>query len=191
MEYVALDFETANNESGGACAIGLVRYDEDGRESGRYYSLIKPRVDYYDPWMSMVHHLKREDCNASPEFDVLWPTINDFIGGDLVVAHFAQFDMGVLRRALEVYGLSSDPITYVCTCNLARKIWPGLSSYKLSKMVEYLNLDEYRQHYALDDAVMCGRLFYKETSSHLMEREDLRDFLKGKGYQPKRLILPS
>lgn len=37
MEYVALDFETANRQSGGACAIGMVRFDMDGNPLDSFY----------------------------------------------------------------------------------------------------------------------------------------------------------
>lgn len=189
MEYVALDFETANNEAGCGCAIGLVRFDEEGKEQDSFYSLIHPRIPYFDPWMTSVHQLDSRDCLKAPQFPELWPVLQDFIKGDLVVAHFAQFDMGVLRRTLQVYGLQSDPIRYVCTCNLGRKIWPNLPCYKLSYLVQYLDLADYHQHYALDDALMCGRVMYRECGSHLLDKDDLQRFLTTKRYVPKVLDL--
>lgn len=188
MEYVALDFETANNEAGGACAIGLMRFDEEGRETDRFYSLLCPKVPYFDPWMSMVHKLPPSECLAAPTFDAAWPKIREFLGDDLVVAHFAQFDMGVLRKALGVYGLDVPPIRYVCTCNLGRKVWPHLPCYKLSYLTQYLDMDDYRQHNALDDAMMCGRLMYRECVPHLLDEEDFSRYLNGKSYRVKKLV---
>jgi len=187
MQYVALDFETANSYKGNACAIGLVRFDEDGKALDDYYSLISPKVSYFDPRMTMVHGLSSEECLASPSFASLWPDIREFINNDLVVAHFAQFDMGVLKGCLEVYDLPSTPVEYVCTCNLGRKVWPGLGCYKLRYLSQYLNLQEYRQHYALDDALVCGKLMYRECTPHLLERETLSMYLASKGYSPKTL----
>ena len=188
MEYVALDFETANRQSGGACAIGMVRFDMDGNPLDSFYSLLHPRVAYFDPWMSRVHKLRSEECLAAPTFPELWDSIHDFIHGDLVCAHNAAFDMGVLARTLEVYGISSDPITYVCTCNLARRLWRGLSSYSLSSLVSYLELQDLRHHHALDDALMCGKLLHRECGGHLSDAEDLGRFLVSKGYLPKQML---
>lgn len=187
MEYVALDFETANGYPGGGCAIGLARFDMDGNVLDQYYSLIRPKVEYFDCGMTRVHKLKAEDCLAAPVFPDLWPDIRSFMGGDLVVAHFAQFDMGVLKDTIEAYHLSSDAITYVCTCNLGRKVWPRLPSYKLSFMTQYLGLSSYHEHYAMDDALMCGKLMHRECASHLAEREDLSRYLTQKQYRPKVL----
>lgn len=187
MEYLALDFETANRESGGACAIGMVRFDMDGREVDHFYSLLRPRVAYFDPWMSRVHHLSSRECMASPSFPELWDDIRQFIGGDLVCCHNAAFDMGVLSRSFAVYDIPFEPITYVCTCSLARRIWRGLGSYSLNSMVQYLQLQDFRHHHALDDALMCGKLLYRECAGHLHDEEELRSYLLSKGYLPKRL----
>ena len=189
MEYVALDFETANRQSGGACAIGMVRFDMDGNPLDSFYSLLHPRVAYFDPWMSRVHKLRSEECLAAPTFPELWDSIRGFIRGDLVCAHNAAFDMGVLARTLEVYGLSSAPIPYVCPCNLARRLWRGLSSYSLSSLVSYLELQDLRHHHALDDASMCGKLLYRECGGHLSDARDFGRFLVSKGYLPKQMVV--
>ena len=103
--------------------------------------------------------------------------------------HKVDTVMGVLRRTLQVYGLQSDPIRYVCTCNLGRKIWPNLPCYKLSYLVQYLDLADYHQHYALDDALMCGRVMYRECGSHLLDEEGFHRYLSEKHYTPK--VLPA
>ncbi len=188
MEYVALDFETANRESGGGCSIGMVRFDLDGNPLDSFYSLLRPRVAYFDPFMSRVHCLKSSDCLNAPSFDQLWDEISRFIHGDWVCAHNAAFDMGVLSRTLEVYGLKTNPITYVCTRNLARKVWRGLSSYRLSDLARDLELPSFLHHHALEDALMCGRLLYRECLGHLSCEKNLREYLASKGYSPKQLF---
>lgn len=42
MDYVAIDFETANSRGDSVCSIGLSRFS-DGKEVDRYYALINPR----------------------------------------------------------------------------------------------------------------------------------------------------
>lgn len=185
MEYVALDWETANRYPGGGCALALVRFDEEGQEKDHWYSLLRPRTAYFDPWMTRVHGLSSADCLASPEFPALWPEIRRFIGGDLVVAHNAAFDIGVLEGALEVYDLPPVEIHYACTCNLARRLWRGLSSYRLSALADYLDLADYKAHYALDDAITCGKLFWREAGGHLLDEKELERYLVSKGYLTK------
>jgi DNA polymerase-3 subunit epsilon len=70
MNYVAIDFETANGYPGGACSVALARFDEEGMLLDTYYSLIHPKHPYFDPSMTAVHQLKDEDCLAAPE--LIW-----------------------------------------------------------------------------------------------------------------------
>ncbi|NCC64485.1 MAG: DNA polymerase III [Spirochaetia bacterium] len=184
MNYVALDFETANAYAGGACSVALVRFDEEGTLLDSYYSLIRPKHPYFDPGMSAVHKLKDEDCLASDEFDQIWPKMRDFIGKDLLVAHNASFDIGVLKGCFEVYDLEAREMSYLCTLTIARKLWPKMHSYKLAYLVDYFGM-EYQAHNALDDATMCGKMMYKLCYGHLNDMLDLRRFLLTKGIEPK------
>ena len=56
MQFVSIDFETANQEPSSACAIGLSRFDEDGRQVDSWYSLIRPPVMYFDPVCVSAHN---------------------------------------------------------------------------------------------------------------------------------------
>ncbi len=176
MNYVALDFETANEYPGGACSVALARFDEEGELLDSYYTLIRPKEPYFDPSMSAVHQLNSSECLASPEFDAIWGDMVRFIAGDVVVAHNAAFDMGVLKGALEVYDLQCDRLSYLCTLIIARKVWPNMLSYRLSYIVDSLEL-EYRAHHALDDAIMCGKIFGKLCRGELADLFTLKRFL--------------
>jgi len=186
MNYVALDFETANEYPGGACSVGLARFDEEGTLLDTYYTLIRPKEPYFDPSMSAVHQLDSNACLAAAQFDTIWPAMVRFIGRDLVVAHNAAFDIGVLKGALEVYDLQCDGLSYLCTLIIARKLWPKLLSYKLSYIVDSLEL-EYHSHYALDDAIMCGTIFSKLCRGHLNDLLSLRKFLITRGIEVKTI----
>ncbi len=186
MTYVALDFETANEYPGGACSVALARFDEEGTLLESYYSLIRPKNPYFDPSMSAVHQLDSQQCLAAGQFDTIWADLVRFIGRDIVVAHNAAFDMAVLKAALEVYDLQCDSLSYLCTLTIARKVWPQLHSYKLSYIVNELEL-EYRAHHALDDAIMCGTIFAKLCRGHLNDTLSLRRFLIGHGIEVKTI----
>jgi DNA polymerase-3 subunit epsilon len=186
MNYVALDFETANEYAGGACSVALARFDEEGTLLESYYTLIRPKNPYFDPSMSAVHQLESAECLASGEFDTIWPDMVRFIGRDIVVAHNAAFDMGVLKASLEAYDLQCDGISYLCTLVIARKVWPKMLSYKLSYIVDSLEL-EYRAHYALDDAIMCGKIFAKLCRGQLNDLLTLRRFLIHHGIEVKTI----
>ncbi|AEV28973.1 DNA polymerase III epsilon subunit-like 3'-5' exonuclease [Sphaerochaeta pleomorpha str. Grapes] len=186
MNYVALDFETANSYEGGACAVALARFDEEGTLLDSYYSLIRPKHPYFDPGMTAVHHLDSDACLSAGEFDSVWPAMKEFIAKDILVAHNAAFDMKVLKGCLESYDIETRAMHYLCTYTIARKVWPEIPSYKLTFLCDHFGL-VYQAHYALDDAIMCGKILHKECSGHLNEMLDLRRFLITKGIEPKTI----
>lgn len=186
MEFVALDFETANGTRESACSLGLALMDEEGKLLDTWYSLIKPPSTWFDPAMTAIHGLTADDVADAPTFDEVWPKAMDFIGGRIVVAHNAAFDMGILKAMLLWYGMEVPPLPYLCTVKISRKIWPDMDNHKLTHLSEEFGM-EYQAHYALDDAVNCAKVFARACYGHLNELEDLRKFLIVKGIQPLAL----
>ena len=43
MEFIAIDFETANRYNHSAVSVGLARMDHKGNVLDSYYTLIRPR----------------------------------------------------------------------------------------------------------------------------------------------------
>ena len=188
MEYVAIDFETANRYPDSACAIGLALFDEDGRKLDSYYSLIHPRVPYFDPVCTNVHHLDSRDILSSPYLDELWPDISAFIGSRALVAHNARFDMGVLKASLKGCGITPPSYEYYCTLSLSRRFIPGHACYKLTYLVdEVLNMN-YQAHQALDDAYVCGKLFYYLCGKYMLDKEELDEYLLEKGLDYPKVL---
>lgn len=176
MQFVALDFETANAYSDSACALGLCRMDEDGRTLDSWYSLICPKIAYFDPYCTSVHHLQSADLKAAPRFDVLWPDIRKFLGNDFIVAHNAAFDMKVLKDTLSAYALDVPPLLYICSLTLARHVWKGRKHYSLQALASGMEI-EYQAHNAAEDAYVAARLFVRLCGEHLFEEVSFRAFL--------------
>ncbi|MCL2230708.1 MAG: 3'-5' exonuclease [Treponema sp.] len=157
MNFVTIDFETANYSRDSACSVGLVKY-EDGKAVDTYYSLIHPPKLYVRPDFTEIHGLTEEDLKDAPRFSKIWNSgIRTFIGGFPLAAHNASFDMGVLGAVLDWYDLDFPAIQYFCTCQLSRRTWPELKSHALTKLAENFNI-VYDAHNALDDAATCGLL---------------------------------
>ncbi len=188
MEYVAIDFETANRYADSACALGLCLFDEDGRKVDSWYSLICPRIPYFDPVCTNVHHLDPGDVLSAPKLPELWKDIVDFIDDRPLVAHNARFDMNVLKTSGNCSGLEVPPYEYYCTLSLSRRLVPGYSCYKLTYLVQELLQMDYRAHLASDDAYVCGKLFYRLCGKHLLDKEELDEYLIEKRLDyPRRL----
>ena len=75
LDYIAIDFETANQYRNSACSVGLVRFI-DGKEVDSCYSLIHPAKMYFIPeWTRDIHHISYNDVRNKPYFPEIWDTM--------------------------------------------------------------------------------------------------------------------
>ncbi|WP_068614986.1 exonuclease domain-containing protein [Paenibacillus tuaregi] len=159
MNFVSLDFETANMNPGSVCAIGLVVVSE-GQIVDEFYSLVNPLADF-DPFCVRVHGITEAMVQDAPTFKEVWETVGPVLDNQIVVAHNAAFDINVLKHCMTANELPSEGFQYVCSYLLAKRIWPGLTSYRLNSVSSYLGLDAFRHHDALEDARAAALVFMK------------------------------
>lgn len=181
--YVALDIETANDFRGSVCSIGLVKF-QDGNIVDTFYTLINPEEEF-DDFNIFIHGITPEDVLDSPTFPEVRKAIVDFIGSDIVVAHFAQFDMGALKDVYQKYELDFDNIEYICSYRLAKVALPGQLNYKLKRLAKNLNI-ELDHHNALSDARASGLILEYLLSTNSFS--DLNTFLKEYRYNKASLL---
>lgn len=152
LNYVAIDFETANSYRGSPCAVGLVRV-RDGLPVEERRWLIRPpeRVDHFDAFNTVIHGITAEMVAKEPRWKDLLPNIIDFIGDDVVVAHNAGFDIGVIRYACAVDNIEWPEVQFLCTLVLARRAL-SLPSYGLPFVIDALGCSIDNHHDPLCDA---------------------------------------
>ena len=159
MEFVALDFETANASRNSACSIGMVTV-KDGHIIDEYYQLIKPKFIYFNEENIAVHGITREMVVDKPDFEELWPDIFARLQHKQIVAHFAKFDINVLRSTLNTYYLPMPNIEYICSWILAKKAFPQLERHSLDIVARHVGFT-FKHHHALEDARACAAIVSK------------------------------
>lgn len=152
FDYTAIDFETANSYRGSPCSVGLVRVRE-GRITAEQHWLIRPpeRVEHFDTFNSALHGITADRVAHAPRWKEILPDIIEFIGDDLVVAHNAGFDTGVIRYACAVDEIEWPELRFLCTLVLSRRVL-SLPSYRLPFVLESLGSTIADHHDALADA---------------------------------------
>ena len=131
LDFTAIDFETANGFRGSPCALGAVRV-RDGVMVERAEWLIRPPVgfDRFDPRNVRIHGITEDRVLDAPRFAQVYDELADFVGTDVLAAHNAGFDVGVIESGLEVSGRDVPGLEFVCTLVLARRVY-DLPSYAL------------------------------------------------------------
>lgn len=111
--------------------------------------------DHFDYHNVRVHGIRAEDVADAPRFGELFPEIGAFIGDDILAAHNAAFDLGVIRSGLEVSGLAGPAYEYVCTVMLSRRCY-SLVSNSLPYAAEEAGVHLVNHHDAAEDARACA-----------------------------------
>lgn len=156
LDFTAIDFETANGFRGSPCAVGLTKV-RGGVIVDEASWLMRPpeNHDAFDYHNVRVHGIRPADVAGRPRFGELFPEIGAFIGGDILAAHNAAFDLGVIRSGLEVSGLPGPAYDYVCTVMLSRRCY-SLVSNSLPFAAEEAGVPLVNHHDAAEDARACA-----------------------------------
>jgi len=156
VDFTSIDFETANGFRGSPCSVGLSKV-RGGRIVEEASWLMRPPEghDFFDRRNTGIHGIEAWMVADKPRFGDLFPEIGAFIGEDLLVAHNAAFDLGVIRSALEVSDLPGPAYDYTCTVMLSRRTY-SLPSHSLPFVAEAAGVPLENHHDATADARACA-----------------------------------
>jgi DNA polymerase-3 subunit epsilon len=166
VDFTAIDFETANSSNASACSVGMVKV-RDGVMVDSAYWLIKPPLGYDDfwEWNTRIHGLVAADVVDAALWTEQLPDLVDFADGDILVAHNAGFDMGVIAGACEATFVDTPKFAYACSLQVARKTY-HLESYRLPVAAMAAGFEEFEHHNALADAQACAAIMVHAARRH-------------------------
>lgn len=156
MNFIAIDFETANEKRSSPCSIGIVVV-RDGEIVEKVHHLIKPKEMRFMPINIGIHGIRPATVKNELEFDKVWEQIKAYFNNTLVIAHNASFDISVLRNTLEFYNIKMPEFKYICTMKLSRNFYSNLENAKLNTVNKFLGY-EFKHHDALADAMACSNI---------------------------------
>jgi len=121
--------------------------------------LVKPESPIKH-FATRIHGLTNNDVAECPTFEAVKLDVLMALSHPAIVAHNAHVDLGVLQRKLTGW----EPPEVFDTLKLARRLVPGMDSYRLGNLVEAFKLaeglpDGLSPHRATYDALVAARLF--------------------------------
>lgn len=161
-DYVAIDFETANQYRSSACAIGMARFSADGSIQETYSQLIKPHPDFgrFSRRNIAIHHISPRDVAHAPSWADIYGDVLSFIGSSTLVAHNAGFDRSVFQSLNTTYDHVDPGYQWLCTLKLSRALMPDIANHRLNTLMEfYFPHRSFRHHDASEDAIACALIF--------------------------------
>ncbi|TDV43696.1 3'-5' exonuclease [Actinophytocola oryzae] len=139
--------------------------------------LVKPARPI-TPIVRRIHGLSNQDVADAPSFAEVEDGVRRVLDVDVLVAHNAHVDVGVLQRHLGEWTCPD----VLDTLKLAKRLRPNQSSYKLGALVEAFGLaaglpDGLSPHRATYDVLVTARLFVQlatRTDNRPRSIEELR-----------------
>lgn len=158
--FAAIDFETADDGRGSACAVAVVRVEGE-RIVRRESTLIRPPRAAASGAMKFtyIHGIRFEDVKDAPPFAEAWAKVLPAVEGCArLVAHNAPFDRSVLAACLAAAKMPAVTLPWTCTLALASAQWPKPQRNRLPDVCERLGISFTNHHDAAADAEGCARV---------------------------------
>jgi len=119
--FVAIDFEAATKAPDSACAVALVRVEDD-RLVDQVVRLIRPSSPRFV--FTYLHGISWKHVADQPEFGAVWGDLAPLLeGADFLVAHNAPFDRNVMGACCRAAGMNPPKQPWECTVQWARRTW--------------------------------------------------------------------
>ena len=138
---VMLDFETTglSPEAGDRITEVAALRIVGGEIRERYVSLVNCGVRV-PSFITQLTGITQEMVDTAPPSQEVVAELLDFIGGDMLSAHNASFDEKFLKAEGWRIGRPTGHCGLVCSLKLARRLFPGLPSYKLGNLSSRLGI---------------------------------------------------
>jgi len=175
LTFVAIDIETATWEKSSICEIG-VAVVKDSRiiESRSWF--VKPRGNRYDSFNIGIHGITPEMTENAPSFKQVWSEVNEYLDGQVVVAHNSSFDMYALKYAFDENGMTYPSFQHYCSYRVAKYTFKDTDSYSLPIVCEAMGIEFGHHHRAEGDAIGCAKVFIKSLEfSAVSSLEELQE----------------
>lgn len=150
FRFFALDVETANNDRGSICQIGVACVRPDNSIE-TWVTYVDPQVDR---WVfTYLHGISARSVKGAPTFGEVLPVLRDALAGQTVYQH-SGFDRSAVAAACGNSGLSIPQWDWCDSVHVARAAWPelrGNGGHGLASLKQHLGL-EFDHHDAGEDA---------------------------------------
>ncbi|MDF2478025.1 MAG: polymerase subunit epsilon [Sphingobacterium sp.] len=158
QEFAIVDIETTggNAKSSRITEIAIVIHDGN-RVLHRWETLVNPGMEIPNSIFALTG-IDNDMVKDAPMFEDVASDIHALLKDRVFVAHNVNFDYSFIRFQLQEVGIEWSSIK-LCTVRYARKIKPGLLSYSLGRLCDYLDIPIENRHRAGGDVDATAILF--------------------------------
>ena len=163
MDFVAIDFETANSKRTSACSLGIILVKNSQIVERRSW-LIYPQPFEFNYFNVLVNGMSEKQLQDKPRFCDCWEEIQPYLENQTIVAHNASFDISVLLNTLNYYDICYPRSKYLCSYKASRMVFSNLLNYSLDTIANSIGIS-FKHHDALEDAEATAKILIHMINS--------------------------
>jgi DNA polymerase-3 subunit epsilon len=151
LPFVIIDLETTGGSAlfDRVLEVAAIRV-QNGVVQDRFECLVEPGMPI-PPFVTRITGINHSLVRDKPTFDKVLPHLHGIMDGAVLVAHNVSFDGNFLASAFGRAGMPWEG-ERLCTLRLARRLIPGLHSYRLDSLCAFLGYTFVQRHRAGPDA---------------------------------------
>jgi DNA polymerase-3 subunit epsilon len=159
VDFIAVDFETANSCFASICQVGIAEFAH-GKIATTFSSLINPE-DHFDGKNVSIHGIGPADVTGAPTFPDIYPRLIETLSGRIIVSHM-PFDRCALKQVTARYNLADIDCRWLDSARVVRRTWCecSRSGYGLKPMAARLGI-KFKHHDASEDAKTAGTILLR------------------------------
>lgn len=159
--YIVIDVETTGFDPTFNSIIEIAALKvENSNIVDSFSSLVNPGKPI-DSFISTLTGITNEQLATAPSLESVLPSFDLYVSDSIIVGHNVSFDINFIYDNYEKILGKPFSNNYCDTLALSRKYYKDISSYKLSVLKNYLNIDVPVSHRALSDCYTTNILFQK------------------------------
>ena len=182
--FAIVDLETTGGNSNFHNIIEIAIIIHDGQKIiDQYQTLVNPGYPI-PPFITTLTGITDEMVQDAPFFEDIAANVTSILSNHIFVAHNVSFDYSFIKKALAKHDIIFNK-RKICTVRLSRKLIPGLRSYSLKSLCQYLNIINKRAHRAMADTEATTKLL-----EHLLEVDPDMKIINGTLKRKREALLP-
>ena len=157
MDFVAIDFETANSDRASICQVGAAVVRE-GEIAEVYEWVVNPvtGLDTFNPYNVRLHKITPQEARTGLSWEASAKKLSSLVDGLPVVAHNVSFDRNAYLDACIRAGITAEQWVWHCSKNLCQRELSELGSAKLKDVTAHLGISLDAHHQGGADAVAAA-----------------------------------
>lgn len=178
--FISVDLETTGLDAGvdRIIEIGALKF-ENGERVGTFSELVNPGRSISRDITELTGIDDAMVASARPIQEVM-EDFEKFLGENpLILGQNVKFDISFLKNHLSLHYQTIVEEFFLDSAALARMVWPGLNSYGLASLADFINFRADGEHRALPDAETTAQVYLYQLAAIKNMPQKVKSFIAG------------